>query len=233
MRWQAPTSTPAYLLPCCSYVRESKVVYKIAGFWQAEQKREAAAAAAASAGDSVPLNGGGSSRAGARTGAEAAAAAAAEGGPASAAGTGALHALVSFLQALTNADADGRIVVHPPQQLLQGQPQGQQSGQAAAAGGAAAEASSSSSGGGGHLKFVLLNAAAHFGAVVSAAHALVLASGTLSPLASLLHLFPGLPQERLHHYACGHVVGKERCALGGTSGWGYLLHGCKACGRVV
>jgi chromosome transmission fidelity protein 1 len=57
---------------------------------------------------------------------------------------------------------------------------------------------------------VLLNAAAHFGRVVSAAHAVVLASGTLSPLESLLHLFPGVPPSRIHRFSCGHVVGRER-----------------------
>ena len=116
-------------------------------------------------------------------------------------GTGPLHALLSFLQALTGADADGRIIVQPP-------PSHSTSGSSSTAG--SSGSSSSSSSGGGLLKFVLLNAAAQFGRVVSAAHAVVLASGTLSPLDSLLHLFPGLPPGRLHHFSCGHVVGKER-----------------------
>ena len=90
---------------------------------------------------------------------------------------------------------------------------GSSAGQAAA--GAAHDASGAAGGSGGgsaggSLKFVLLNAAAHFGAVVSAAHAVVLASGTLSPLESVLHLFPGVPPHRLHRFACGHVVGQER-----------------------
>jgi chromosome transmission fidelity protein 1 len=142
-------------------VRESKAVYKVAGYWQAQQQRAAAAAAASGATDA----------------------------PADAAvGTGALHALVGFVQALTNADADGRVVVQLP----------------------AADASAVGGGGGGTLRFVLLNAAAHFGRVVSAAHAVVLASGTLSPLESLLHLFPGVPPSRIHRFSCGHVVGRER-----------------------
>lgn len=142
-------------------MRESKAVYKVAGFWQAQQQRAAAAADASGA----------------------------AGTPAAAAvGTVALHAMVGFLQALTTADADGRIIVQRP----------------------SADASPSGSESGGTLRFVLLNAAARFGRVVSAAHAVILASGTLSPLESLLHLFPGVPPSRLHRFSCGHVVGRER-----------------------
>jgi hypothetical protein len=53
--------------------------------------------------------------------------------------------------------------------------------------------------------------------VVSSAHAVVLASGTLAPLAALQQqLFPGLPPARLRHFSCGHVV---RCGP---------LHPCKS-----
>lgn len=209
---QGPPLLASLLSPrCCSYVRESKAVFKIAGYWQAQQKREAAAAAGAATGTATAA-------AAARAGSQASAAAAAAPPAEAAAGTGALHALLGFLQALTNADADGRIVVQPPAQAPQ-QPHGGggrstahgSSGGAAAAAAAAAGGGAGAGGAGeGLLKFVLLNAAAHFGRVVSAAHAVVLASGTLSPLESVLHLFPGVPPERLHRFACGHVVGKER-----------------------
>ena len=44
---------------------------------------------------------------------------------------------------------------------------------------------------------------------MSAAHAVVLASGTLAPVSSLQQqLFPGLPQQQLCHFSCGHVVSK-------------------------
>lgn len=190
-----------FSLPSRSYVRESKLVHKVAGFWQAQQKRDAAAAAGLAAG------GGTAAAAATAAAARAAGTAAGEGEGVGGAGTGPLHALVSFLQALTNADADGRIVVQPAAAAPA----------AAAAAGAPAAAPAATAGGqpgngqpGGLLKFVLLNAAAHFGAVVRAAHAVVLASGTLSPLESVLHLFPGLPPHRLHRYACGHVVPRER-----------------------
>lgn len=47
--------------------------------------------------------------------------------------------------------------------------------------------------------------------VVQQAHAVVLASGTLSPIASLTRqLFPTLPPSAITHFACGHVVPKDR-----------------------
>lgn len=103
---------------------------------------------------------------------------------------GSLHSLVGFLTALTNADADGRIIVDPPA---------------------------------GTAKFVLLNAAAHFRQVTAAAHALILASGTLAPVSALTaQLFPGMPAAGVGHFACGHVVHRDRLlalALGtGPSG---------------
>lgn len=197
------TCAPGRTRPClpparaCSYVRENKAIYKVAGFWQAQQQREAAAAAA------------GGAAAGAGDGA-----AAGPNGGATTAGTGALHALLAFLQTLTSADADGRIVVQPPagtsQQAQQAQQQPPFRGGDGPTGAAAGGAAGIAAGANGVLKFVLLNAAEHFGEVVSAAHAVVLASGTLSPLQSVLHLFPGLPPHRLHRFSCGHVVGEER-----------------------
>ena len=43
--------------------------------------------------------------------------------------------------------------------------------------------------------------------MLASAHAVVLASGTLAPVASLQQqLFPHVPHERMHHFSCGHVV---------------------------
>ncbi|KAK9816819.1 hypothetical protein WJX72_005361 [[Myrmecia] bisecta] len=135
------------------YVKDSKVLFKVAGFADAARAKIAEVGLHKAGGDAAEavLQGEGIS---------------------------ALHALVSFIAALTNADADGRVVVDA---------------------------------GGGTLKFVLLNAAAHFCKVVSAAHAVVLASGTLSPIQSLeQQLFPDLPAASLHHFSCGHVMPRER-----------------------
>ena len=55
--------------------------------------------------------------------------------------------------------------------------------------------------------------------VTAAAHALILASGTLAPVSALTaQLFPCLPPAALGHFSCGHVVAKQRLlalALGG------------------
>ena len=55
--------------------------------------------------------------------------------------------------------------------------------------------------------------------VLSPAHAVVLASGTLAPVASLQQqLFPGLAPARLHHFSCGHVVRARSPPLDSTQG---------------
>ena len=50
------------------------------------------------------------------------------------------------------------------------------------------------------------------GQVVSAAHSVVLASGTLAPMEALSQqLFPGpAAAARVRHFSCGHVVSKDR-----------------------
>jgi hypothetical protein len=68
------------------YVRESKVVFKVAGYCQAQEEKEA------KQGGQVVNH----RRQGGRPG-----------------GTGPMHALVAFLQALNSDDADGRIVCNP------------------------------------------------------------------------------------------------------------------------
>ncbi|CAG9464272.1 unnamed protein product [Pedinophyceae sp. YPF-701] len=98
----------------------------------------------------------------------------------------ALHAFAGMVEALTTADDDGRLV------RLQGPSDG-------AAGSAAS--------GGGGLRFILLNAASQFGRIVSEARSVILASGTLSPVASIAQqLFPEVPGDRILHYSCGHVI---------------------------
>lgn len=46
--------------------------------------------------------------------------------------------------------------------------------------------------------------------MLTQARAVVLASGTLSPVQGVVQqLFPSLPPSTLHHYQCGHIVPKE------------------------
>ena len=64
------------------------------------------------------------------------------------------------------------------------------------------------------LKYVLLDACSRFGDVVNKCRAVVLASGTLSPLPLLTQqLFQSADLPRLHTFQCGHVVDRERVLL--------------------
>jgi hypothetical protein len=130
-------------------------------------------------------------------------------------GVSAIHAFVSFLLSLTHLDADGRIIVEPPGGPAAGGPA---AAAAAAPDGQQHPSSSSSSSSsapatqarGGRLRYVVLNAARHFGALLAAARSVLLVSGTLAPVEGLAaQLFPGLPASRLRHFACGHVVPRD------------------------
>jgi chromosome transmission fidelity protein 1 len=73
------------------------------------------------------------------------------------------------------------------------------------------------------MRYVLLNAARHFGRLLSSARSVLLVSGTLAPVEGLrAQLFPDLPPERLRHFECGHVVPAEQllavCIGAGPSG---------------
>lgn len=138
-------------------------------------------------------------------------------------GLSAMHALSSFMAALTNTDADGRIIIEPA-----GSTASSSTGTTTSSPAAAEAASTTnrrtqashpdgplmpprSSGSGGRYRFVLLNAARHFGRLLSSASAVVLASGTLAPIASLrAQLFPDEPPGRVRHFECGHVVPPEQ-----------------------
>jgi chromosome transmission fidelity protein 1 len=136
-------------------------------------------------------------------------------------GLAALHALISFMGALTNTDGDGRIIVEPAGASGGGGAGG--AGPAAAAGGGGGGDAADR---GGRLRFVLLNAARHFGRLLSGARAVVLASGTLSPVESLrAQLFQHEPPSRIRHFECGHVVPADQLlavAVGRGPGGGPL-----------
>lgn len=107
---------------------------------------------------------------------------------------GALHAVMSFLSALTAADEDGRVVVTPAPAAGRGPPPLVGEAEARGGGGVAG------GGGGGSLKYVLLNAASKFAQVLGRCRAVVLASGTLTPVEGLVsQLFPeASPLPSLH-----------------------------------
>jgi len=88
-----------------------------------------------------------------------------------------------FLRCLTNADDNGRIVIQKNEVL------------------------SSSS-----LKFLLLNPAVYFQQVVSEARAVVVAGGTMQPIAEFkdqLFMSCGVDAQRIEHFSCGHVIPAE------------------------
>ncbi|KAK2552603.1 ATP-dependent DNA helicase DDX11 [Acropora cervicornis] len=97
--------------------------------------------------------------------------------------TSPLQIIESFLEALTNADKDGRVVVNRQGRL------------------------SCSS-----LKFLLLNPAVHFTNIVREARAVVVAGGTMQPMSDFkdqLFACAGLPNENIVEFSCGHVIPAE------------------------
>jgi len=99
-----------------------------------------------------------------------------------------------LLQALNNADQDGRILLsagNDPKQCSVG--------------------------------YIMLNAATHFESIVKEARSVILAGGTMGPHQELMcQLFPSIESDSLHSFSCGHVVPAENlltlCVPSGPSG---------------
>ncbi len=126
--------------------------------------------------------------------ADAAAAAAAAASGSFGARRSALYATVSFLTALTNPSADGRIIITT----------------ATSSSSSLHSASSSASASSPCLRYTTLNAAGQFAGILRAARSVVLASGTLSPVGGLLaQLMPHVDPGRVRHFSCGHVVPRD------------------------
>ncbi|XP_036376372.1 ATP-dependent DNA helicase DDX11 isoform X2 [Megalops cyprinoides] len=88
-----------------------------------------------------------------------------------------------FLFALTNANKDGRVVVQKQGTLAQGS-----------------------------VKFLLLNPAVHFAPVLKDCRAVIIAGGTMQPVADFkeqLLLSAGLSADRIAEFSCGHVIPPE------------------------
>lgn len=60
------------------------------------------------------------------------------------------------------------------------------------------------------IKYVMLNASMSFRSIVDHARSVILASGTLSPVETVLPLFPGSAEKRIQEFKCGHVVDSKR-----------------------
>ncbi|KAK3785527.1 hypothetical protein RRG08_048661 [Elysia crispata] len=91
-----------------------------------------------------------------------------------------LMQIESFLDALTNADKNGRIVICKQTKV------GQSS-----------------------LKFLMLNPAVHFVSILQEARSVIVAGGTMQPVAEfkdqLFHA-AGIPPSRILEFSCGHVI---------------------------
>jgi len=60
------------------------------------------------------------------------------------------------------------------------------------------------------FKYVMLNASNSFQGILQEARAVVLASGTLSPLETVLPLFQGKNSSSILRYSCGHIIDSTR-----------------------
>lgn len=98
--------------------------------------------------------------------------------------TSSFFAFMSFLTSLTNPDEDGRVIAK-----RKGGGTGQRE----------------------QLKYLLLDASAHFESVVEEAHCVVLAGGTLQPVSTLRrHLMPSLEASQVVHFSGDHVITRDR-----------------------
>ncbi|NXU03263.1 DDX11 helicase, partial [Buphagus erythrorhynchus] len=94
-----------------------------------------------------------------------------------------LMQIEGFLSALTNANQDGRVILNRQGTV------GQSS-----------------------LKFLLLNPAVHFAKVVEECHAVIIAGGTMQPVADFreqLLCCAGVDPARILEFSCGHVIPPE------------------------
>ncbi|TRZ02600.1 hypothetical protein DNTS_016289 [Danionella cerebrum] len=89
----------------------------------------------------------------------------------------------SFLFALTSANQDGRVVIQKQEYVSQSS-----------------------------LKFLLLNAAVHFSQILQESRAVIIAGGTMQPVADFkeqLLFSAGVNEERILEFSCGHVIPPE------------------------
>uniref|UniRef100_A0A673KAB9 Putative ATP-dependent RNA helicase DDX11-like protein 8 n=1 Tax=Sinocyclocheilus rhinocerous TaxID=307959 RepID=A0A673KAB9_9TELE len=89
----------------------------------------------------------------------------------------------SFLFALTNANKDGRVMIQRQACLSQSS-----------------------------LKFLLLNAAVHFAQIIQECRAVIIAGGTMQPIADFkeqLLFSAGVTEDRILEFSCGHVIPPE------------------------
>ncbi|GKB85790.1 ATP-dependent DNA helicase DDX11 [Tanacetum coccineum] len=95
------------------------------------------------------------------------------------------RALAGMLLSLTNGDSDGRIILSRKKPTDSGQH-------------------------GGYIKYVMLTGEKIFHEIVTEAHAVVLAGGTLQPIEETrARLFPWLLPDQLQFFSCGHIISSD------------------------
>ena len=106
-----------------------------------------------------------------------------------------LHGVIRVLDALTNVDADARVLLHI------------ESPTAAPAAACVTGQAPATAADGSWLRVLHLNPAVYFSRVLAEAHSVILAGGTMQPFADLeQQLFRDLPAGRLRVHSYGHVV---------------------------
>lgn len=88
--------------------------------------------------------------------------------------------VVTFLESLVNKNEDGRILLAKNSDLNKS-----------------------------YIKYILLNPANHFSDVVQQARSIIVAGGTMEPVSEFkeqLFMSLGVPESRIHHFSCGHVI---------------------------
>lgn len=91
--------------------------------------------------------------------------------------------VVTFLESLVNRNEDGRILVSKTSDLNKS-----------------------------YIKYILLNPANHFSDIVQQARSIIVAGGTMEPVSEFkeqLFMSLGVPESRIHHFSCGHVIPQD------------------------
>ncbi|CAM9137770.1 unnamed protein product [Scytosiphon promiscuus] len=129
----------------------------------------------------------------------------------------ALQAVEGFLDALTNASRDGRILA------TYGGKEGGGGGRGISSVKNITKQQQQQDDEEPSVKFLMLNPAVHFDEIVKKARALVLVGGTMQPTGDLVRqLFSTVEPSRLEVFSCGHVIPRENllplCVSKGPSG---------------
>jgi chromosome transmission fidelity protein 1 len=121
--------------------------------------------------------------------------------------THALRGLLNLLSCLTNADADGRVVLEMQQPPIINPPMGKGS----STGDSVLTPQPSEL----HIKFILLNPSVYFRSIVNGARSVLLVGGTLQPFSyvtSSLFYQSRTSIKEVQLFSCGHVVDRDNIA---------------------